>query len=226
MSQRYSLRLTLRAGKSCFLVQSRLVLSDGHWRSVRRDLSHAVSGLDPDINWLYNLSSLGHVQVSLALEVRPIAQRSIARADGCQRNLADLQKCQCTDDNERRPFHSLMSPVTTALTSVAKPILNVSGLASDVCTARRLLTARFALASTPTGSSSLSAGAVSHLQEMRTEGNAALCIAARYRGQHLRQCVLRRSWAKSSRHMQTWQLTYPVSRGHPRCFAYPQRRTA
>ena len=68
-------------------------------------------------------------------------------------------------------------PLTTALTSVARPILKVSGDVKDVRTARRLFTACLALDSMPTGSSCLSAGAVSHLHDMSTEGNAALCIA-------------------------------------------------
>jgi len=190
VSQKCSLRLILRAGKSCSLVLNRRVPSDGRWRSVRLDSSHAVSGLDLDIDWWYNLSLLECVRVSLALEVILIARRSTARVYGCQRNLADLQKRKYADDGEYCACYSLASPVTTALTSVARPILKVSGLASDVCTARRLLTARFALASTPTGSSSLSAGAVSHLHEMRTDGSAALCIAAGIRGQHLRQCAI------------------------------------
>ena len=191
VSQRCSLRLTLRAGKNCFLAQSRLVPLGGHLMFAQRDSSHAVSGPVLDIDWLYNLSSPEHAQVGLALEVRPIARRLTARVDGCQRNLADLRKYQYADDSEPRPFYSLVSPVTTALTSVAKPILKVSGLASDVCTARRLLTARFALVSIPTGSSCLSAGAISHLHDMRTDGSEAFCIAARYHSQYLRQHVIR-----------------------------------
>ena len=192
VSQRCSLRLTLRAGKNCFLAQSRLVPLGGHSKFAQRDSSHAVSGLGLDKNWLYNLSSPEHAQVGLVLGVRPTARRSTARVDECPRNLADLQKYQYSDDSEFHPLYSLVSPVTTALTNVAKPILNVSGLASEVCTARRLFAARFAFASKQTGSSCLSAGAVSHLHEMRTDGSAALCIAARFSRQQLRQYVLRR----------------------------------
>jgi hypothetical protein len=76
-------------------------------------------------------------------------------------------------------------PLTTALTSVARPILKVSGDVRDVCTARRLFTLCLALASMPTGSSCLSAGAVSHLHDMSTEGNAALCMATIDFGQSL-----------------------------------------
>jgi hypothetical protein len=97
-SQRRSLRLILRARKSCSLVRCRLVLSSGRLRSGRQDLSHAANGLDLGVDWRYNLSLLEHAQAGQALEVRRIVRRSTARVGGCWPSVvsADLENCKYT----------------------------------------------------------------------------------------------------------------------------------
>jgi hypothetical protein len=136
-------------------------------------------------NWRCSLSWLGHEKASRALWVRPNALRWTERVVDWHTVVRGADLARVRRVQGRGVIKSLPGcPLTTALTSVASPILKVSGDDRDVCTARRLFTLCLALASIPTGSSCRSAGTVSHLHDMSTEGNAALCMATIHLGQY------------------------------------------